>query len=145
MPISRRSFIGRTLLWIVGILNVGGIASVVLKFLYPGRRGRDRQIYVSQLSDIAVGASRLYTLPSGQETLIVRSHDRIRAFSTRCTHLGCKVFWRPELKQFHCPCHQGFFDENGNVISGPPPEPLDTYEMVVQDSNIYITYREIPS
>ncbi|HLG29482.1 MAG TPA: ATP-binding cassette domain-containing protein, partial [Candidatus Brocadiales bacterium] len=45
-------------------------------------------------------------------------------FSDRCTHLGCAVRWDGEKRQFLCPCHNGIFDIDGNVVAGPPPEPL---------------------
>jgi menaquinol-cytochrome c reductase iron-sulfur subunit len=45
-------------------------------------------------------------------------------FSRTCTHLGCPVRWRPAAAAFVCPCHNGVFDPQGNVVSGPPKSPL---------------------
>lgn len=56
-----------------------------------------------------------------------------RALSAVCTHLGCNVRWRPEDSKFACPCHAGFYDANGDVISGPPPRPLRQLETRVRD------------
>ena len=50
------------------------------------------------------------------------------ALSAVCTHLGCNVRWRREESRFACPCHAGFYDPNGDVISGPPPRPLRRLE-----------------
>jgi len=47
------------------------------------------------------------------------------AMSNVCTHLGCRVRWVAEQNKFFCPCHNGVFDMYGNVLSGPPPCPLD--------------------
>lgn len=55
------------------------------------------------------------------------------ALSAVCTHLGCNVRWRPEDSRFACPCHAGFYDPNGDVISGPPPRPLRHLETRVRD------------
>ena len=56
-----------------------------------------------------------------------------QALSAVCTHLGCNVRWRPEDSKFACPCHEGFYDANGDVISGPPPRPLRRLETRVRD------------
>lgn len=45
-------------------------------------------------------------------------------FSRTCTHLGCPVRWKPKSGTFVCPCHNGVFDPQGNVVSGPPKAPL---------------------
>jgi Rieske Fe-S protein len=54
-------------------------------------------------------------------------------FSASCTHLGCNVRWRSDEQRFACPCHKGFFDAEGNVVSGPPPKPLERLETRVQN------------
>ena len=60
----------------------------------------------------------------------------IIALSAVCTHLGCNVRWRREQSRFACPCHAGFYDEQGNVISGPPPRPLRRLETRLKDGVI---------
>ena len=47
------------------------------------------------------------------------------AMSNICTHLACRVRWIADREQFFCPCHNGVFDKEGNVVSGPAPRPLD--------------------
>jgi Rieske Fe-S protein len=53
----------------------------------------------------------------------------VRAFSAVCTHLGCLVTFQQERERLFCPCHNGVFDLNGRVVSGPPPEPLQKYDV----------------
>lgn len=60
------------------------------------------------------------------------------ALSNICTHLGCRVRWIAESKQFFSPCHNGVFDKHGYVVSGPPPRPLDEFETKIEDGNLYI-------
>lgn len=55
------------------------------------------------------------------------------ALSAVCSHLGCNVRWRKEESRFACPCHAGFYDPKGEVISGPPPRPLRQLETRVRD------------
>ena len=60
------------------------------------------------------------------------------AMSNICTHLGCRVRWIVDQSQFFCPCHNAVFDQEGNVVSGPPPRPLDRYETKVENNQIFI-------
>jgi len=48
-----------------------------------------------------------------------------RALSATCAHLGCRVHWNSDQKQFQCPCHGGVYDRQGNVVAGPPPRGLE--------------------
>lgn len=56
-----------------------------------------------------------------------------RALSATCTHLGCGVAWNEAQSQFQCPCHKGVFDRSGKVVSGPPPRPLDQFDVRLND------------
>jgi Rieske Fe-S protein len=60
------------------------------------------------------------------------------ALSNICTHLGCRVRWVDTQQSFFCPCHNGVFDKTGQVVSGPPPRPLDQYPVKVEDGQLYI-------
>jgi len=60
------------------------------------------------------------------------------ALSNICTHLGCRVRWITEQGEFFCPCHNGIFDKNGKVVSGPPPKQLNRYEVKVENDQIFI-------
>jgi len=58
---------------------------------------------------------------------LVRTGDReVRALDSTCTHLGCRTSYDRETKRILCPCHGGQFDTQGQVIDGPPPEPLNS-------------------
>lgn len=46
------------------------------------------------------------------------------AFLASCTHLNCTVTYEETKQRIYCACHDGCFDLEGRVISGPPPEPL---------------------
>jgi len=63
------------------------------------------------------------------------------AHSNVCTHLSCLVHWEPEAQRFFSPCHGGVFDRTGNVVSGPPPRPLDRYEVKVEDGLVWVGKR----
>lgn len=56
--------------------------------------------------------------------LTATASGSVRALSSACTHLGCRVGWNAEADRFECPCHKGAYDRDGRVVSGPPPAPL---------------------
>jgi Rieske Fe-S protein len=62
----------------------------------------------------------------------------LTVLSDVCTHLSCKVRWDPAQGAYACPCHDALFDRQGNVLSGPPPRPLDRLEAKVEDGQILI-------
>ncbi len=59
--------------------------------------------------------------------LLFRTPDpdgALRAFVATCTHFDCIVGYRPQQECIFCACHEGYYDLEGNVTDGPPPEPL---------------------
>jgi len=58
--------------------------------------------------------------------------------SAVCTHLGCIVQWQEEEDLFLCPCHAGRFAADGTVISGPPPEALETLPVTLEGDQILV-------
>ena len=60
------------------------------------------------------------------------------AMSNICTHLGYRARWISDRQEFFCPCHNGVFDKQANVVSGPPPRPLDRYQVKVEEGGIFI-------
>jgi Rieske Fe-S protein len=61
--------------------------------------------------------------------------------SSVCPHLGCSVAWQAEKSGFSCPCHGGFFAEDGQHLSGPPPRGLDLLESKVEDGTLKVHYQ----
>ncbi|HKS74792.1 MAG TPA: Rieske (2Fe-2S) protein [Terriglobales bacterium] len=70
--------------------------------------------------------------------------QQFKAFSVDCTHLGCPVRWLPTANLFMCPCHGGVFYADGQVASGPPPRPLTTYPVRVEDGQVQILTSPLP-
>ena len=59
--------------------------------------------------------------------VIVNLSGSYIAVAEQCTHKKCNVSYDNSANNFVCPCHNGVFGTNGNVISGPPKTPLKTY------------------
>jgi nitrite reductase/ring-hydroxylating ferredoxin subunit len=70
--------------------------------------------------------------------LIRDEHGDFLAVHRRCPHLGCNVIWEPENNQFVCPCHASSFDNYGDFENVPVPRPLDTIEVQIEDTSVYV-------
>ncbi len=68
----------------------------------------------------------------------MRTAEGVRAFSMVCTHLGCIVRWEEGKKEFYCPCHDGRFDQFGEVLAGPPPVPLEQIAVRVEGEKVVV-------
>ena len=69
--------------------------------------------------------------------VVRRNESEVRVFSDICTHLGCRVSWHADQQHYISPCHNGHFDVVGNVVSGPPPRPLDEYMTKIENGNLF--------
>ena len=69
---------------------------------------------------------------------VVRKSGEVRVFSDVCTHLGCRVSWHADQEHYISPCHDGHFDILGNVISGPPPRPLDEFVTKIESGELFV-------
>jgi len=67
--------------------------------------------------------------------------SKVRALSATCTHLGCQVQWDTKASRFRCPCHGGVYDASGQVVSGPPPRPLDAIDTRVDGADDTVLVR----
>ena len=70
--------------------------------------------------------------------VVKKSNTEVRVFSDICTHLGCRVSWHADQEHYISPCHDGHFDILGNVVSGPPPRPLDEYITSIENGNLFV-------
>ncbi|MBT7179229.1 MAG: ubiquinol-cytochrome c reductase iron-sulfur subunit [Nitrospina sp.] len=141
---SRRAFFINALMGVSLLSGIALMASYFVRFLFPVSNVKvSRKLYVGDVRQIPPGKSTSFTDLKGQKLNIVNTGDEFVALSTKCTHLGCQVFWKERERLFFCPCHDGFFDERGNVVKGPPPAPLTTYKVEVVGQGVYIYVDEV--
>jgi len=135
-PISRRRFLAYA--WIgAAAVVVGELIFGTLAFLWPRRRGpKVEAVFIAgKVTDFKVGE----VTPFRQErAFILRTEGGFLAISAICTHLHCIVNWNEVLKKFECPCHGAKFNQNGEVLEGPPPRPLDLYKLQIVAGNLVI-------
>lgn len=89
------------------------------------------------LADLPIGQRVRHDLGRTPVELI-RTGEGVVARSLLCTHRGCVVKWNPEREQYQCPCHDGRFDAQGQVIFGPPSVPLTRLPVTVTETSVIV-------
>ncbi len=90
------------------------------------------EIKIASAAEIPLNGVKLFGYPTEKERCILvrTSADRYVAYSQKCTHLSCAVYYSQENRRLECPCHEGFFSiEDGSVLQGPPPRALPRVEL----------------
>lgn len=123
---NRRRFLD-VVLSVGFVSTAAAIAYPVAQFLVPPASGEP-----STASTVAGKAAALkpnsgLIFPFGSKpAIVVRAQDgTVKAFSAVCTHLDCTVQLKADTSQLWCACHNGLYDLNGQVVSGPPPRGLE--------------------
>jgi len=142
VPEGRRNLIR----WLLG----GGLTASVVSFLYPALKFMNppevpeavvNEASVGKTGEFKANAGRIVKFGSRPVLLIRVSETEWRAFSAMCTHLNCTVQYQETSHQIWCACHNGFYDLNGRVVSGPPPRPLDEYTVHVRGEDVVVSRR----
>lgn len=127
-----------------GLLAIPLLGPVVFAGFVVGQRGKKRKrievdtLPIGKIPKDGVAQHRLHYrrqhgafLETVERMVYLRqTDDGVIALSAECTHLGCNVQYDGENKKLLCPCHKGIFKLDGSVESGPPPAPLQRYEVV---------------
>lgn len=136
--VGRRRFLSQAVMGFGLIFGLGTLGLRFVQYLMPSPRRKPYEtILIGSEAQMPLGEAIPMDL-GGHKILVLRSTDGVVAFSRRCTDLGCLVSWKKEREQFICPCHQGVFDKTGRNIAGPPPRPLDRYEVVKRGEQLYV-------
>ncbi len=141
---TRRSFLGKMM---VGTLLAGGAAvcSAVVAYLFPPNDGGSalgsQRVKSGRAVDLAPGKGKL-TLVDGEPVWVVNLSRGFAAISALCTHKGCIIKWDEKRRLFTCPCHEGLFDERGNVLAGLPRRPLDHFRVGLVHGELYVSRGE---
>lgn len=136
--IGRRRFLSQAVMGFGLLFGMGTLAMRFFQFLVPSpSRNRVQAVLIGSDAQLPVGEVRTMDL-GGHKIMVLRTGEGVVAFSRRCTDLGCLVSWNKEREQFMCPCHLGVFDKTGRNIAGPPPRPLDRYEVIARGEQLYV-------
>jgi len=123
----------------LGLAAVGAAwAGTILQLnLFPQASAEEAKPVEFALSELPVGGTKQITY-GGIPTLVLRTAESIKAYSLVCTHLGCIVEWQPGNKEFYCACHDGRFDQFGEVVAGPPPVPLEQFPVREENGKVIV-------
>ena len=135
----------------INILLGTGLLASAASFLYPVFRylvppklpdlGADA-VRAARVSELKPNTAKTFRFGTRPGLLVETASGEYRAMSATCTHLGCTVQYRPDLHEIWCPCHNGMYDLNGRNISGPPPRPLEAFEVQVRGDDIFVRRKQ---
>ena len=135
---GRRRFLSQAVMGFGMLFGIGTLGVRFMQFLLPTRTVKPPEtVLIGAETRIPFGDAVPMDL-GGHKILVLKTQEGVAAFSRRCTDLGCLVSWNKEREQFVCPCHQGTFDKNGVNIAGPPPRPLDRFQIVKRGEQLYV-------
>jgi len=135
----------RTFLDVLLGLSLGGLAAAagypVFRFLLSTRPETDvsTSVVAARSGEMAPGTARLFRFGTQPAILIHDASGEYRAMSAVCTHLQCTVQLRNDLGCLWCACHGGKYDLFGRNIAGPPPKPLERFEVRLSGDDIIVT------
>ena len=152
---SRRTFlaqvIGACLAFLAAVLGIPAVGAVVAPAL---KRDESQWLPLGSPDSFQEGVPKSVNLTVVRrdgwiETTDIKGVWVVRqpgnqfiAYNGRCTHLGCAYAWQASQNQFACPCHAGVFGLDGNVLAGPPPRPLDTLPLRVDNGALQVQYED---
>ena len=125
---DRRTFLD-ALLAVGFVSTAAAIAYPVALYLVPPASGEPEtaSVVAAKAMELKPNSGRVFKFGS-RPGIVVRAADgELRAFSAVCTHLDCTVQFKADTSQLWCACHNGMYDLGGNVVSGPPPRPLEKF------------------
>jgi nitrite reductase/ring-hydroxylating ferredoxin subunit len=129
-------------------------------------KNMDRKAFLKQMAALGIGAGMAASLPgcaflmesekrvcslseleaagsvsikfNFARILATRLEGEIVIFSLICSHKRCTVKWEAEEEQFECPCHEGVYDKYGEVVDGPPPDPLRRFKHEIRGEDLWV-------
>ena len=137
---KRRNFID---LFFGGSLlaTIAAFVYPVVRYVLPSKSARvvQNSVTAAKAGELAPNTAKVFKFGSAPAVLVNTAEGNLVALSAVCTHLTCTVRYDGETGTLFCPCHNGRFDLSGNVLSGPPPRPLETYAVEVSGPDIIVS------
>lgn len=109
------------------------------------RRPRHQAQPIARVAAIPEGQALYFTYPEPEEqaVLLHLPGGTFVAYSQRCTHLSCAVYYQPERNRLFCPCHNGVFSPlTGVPEAGPPQRRLERILLRREGDVLYAEGRE---
>lgn len=135
--ITRTKFLSSIALLSGGVMGAAILVPVIGFAVADSVKGEDwRWVDVGALSDFPADQVTSIAVSgpnpeSDRRAFIRHKDDSLVAIWNRCAHLGCPTSYSPGSDSYTCPCHGGSYDSLGRVIAGPPPRPLDRFDVKI--------------
>lgn len=129
----------------------GGFAGSIASFLYPVLRfiippevaeSATNEVTAVKVSELPPNSGKIFKFGSRPGIVLRTPGGEWRAFSAICTHLNCTVQYRNDMRMIWCACHNGMYDLNGQVVSGPPPRPLEEYAVNIRSDEVVVSRKK---
>ena len=113
----------------------------ILSFLNPPKQTEVEvnSVVVGKVDDIKPGDSKIIRFGNKPVIIIRRDENNFTALSATCTHLDCTVQYKKDEKIIWCACHNGKYDLYGKNVSGPPPRPLDKFNVAIKNDELIVS------
>lgn len=113
----------------------------IVRYLAPPRgvEATVSSVVAAKAGELASNAAKIFRFGNRPGILVHTPQGELKAFSAVCTHLNCTVQYSRDDSLIWCACHNGKFDLNGQVLSGPPPRPLEAYQVNVRGDEIIVS------
>lgn len=137
---GRRPFFKRLFQIFVGLWGLSFTATVAA-YLKPPKRLlllAERTVDVGPVNAFAPGEGLLVKGSHKPFWVILAPNGEFVALPAICTHRHCILQWNAQQSRLICPCHNGVFDLNGNVLQGPPPRPIEPLTATVKGGRVYV-------
>lgn len=150
--VTRTKFLTGVALATGGVMTAAILVPVVGFAVADTVTGEDwRWVDVGPLSDFPDGEVSSLAVsgpdPEADRRVFLRNKEgTLIAIWNRCAHLGCPVKYSPGGDVYSCPCHGGAYDSLGRVTGGPPPRPLDRFDLkIVTPEGKLVAKQETPA
>ena len=163
---SRRGFLNRSIIALMGLGVAGFAAGAFTAFLWPtGSSGFGSKIRVGKISDIKseieANDGFLYqpegrmwiteypaaALPKAESVYSPAELTGMKvglvALYQKCPHLGCRVPSCNSSQWFECPCHGSQYNQVGEKKGGPAPRGMDRFAMEVSGDTFIVNTGQV--
>ena len=142
--ITRRTFLN-TLFggWLVAFLS--GTVFALMRGAFPTLGKEPDYVVLNRKDFLDLPNNSIKRFPWGGTVgfYFKKADGTILTLKGVCSHMECNVDYKPAEKKFYCPCHQGWFDENGKNIAGPPPKPLEIFVITEEGEKLIIARKGV--
>lgn len=141
--VTRKRFVD----WLLGTTAGAFAVSVVYpitRFIIPPdipEVTSDSELLTLTPDDVAPNSGQIFRFGNEPGIIVRTPEGELKAFSARCPHLDCTVQYRDDLSRIWCACHNGHFDLQGRNVAGPPPSPLEGFDVNVRGDEITVSRR----